>query len=184
MNTIHRLGRRRNSRRLAAVAVAGLLAAAAGFAGPSAVARPAAAPAGLAWGQTYAYANGLAVTVTPPAAFAPSDTSAGHRAGNQAVAWKITVKNGTPDSFRTGLVSVYAKYGAAGEQAERVVDSAKGAGSDFEGSISPGRSATVTYVFDVPKAGVGLLDLEVVPDAFAYEGTHWSGPLGAKTGRQ
>lgn len=99
------------------------------------------------------------------------------------MAWKIAVKNGTPDSFRTGLVSVYAKYGAAGEQAERVFDSAKGAGSDFEGSISPGRSATVAYVFDVPKVGVGLLGLEVIPDTFDYEGTHWSGPLSSETGR-
>lgn len=183
MNTIHHRARRRGSRLLATVAAAGLVATMAGIAGPSAVARPAAASLGLSWGQSYAYANGLVVTVTPPAAFIPSDASAGHRAGNQAVAWKITMKNGTPDSFRAGLVSVYAKYGAAGEQAERVFDSAKGAGSDFEGSISPGRSATVTYVFDVPKVGLGLLDLEVIPDAFDYEGTHWSGPL-SKTGPQ
>lgn len=184
MDTIHHPAGHGRGRRLAAVAGVGLLAAVAVFAGPSAAARPAAAVSGLAWGQAYTYANGLAVTVTPPAPFSPSDTSAGHRAENQAVAWKITVKNGTPESFTTASVSVYAKYGTAGEQAERVVDSAKGAGSDFEGSISPGRSATVTYVFDVPRAGLSFLDLEMTPDAFAYEGTHWSGSLNTGAGRR
>ncbi|MFZ3491825.1 hypothetical protein ACODT5_01040 [Streptomyces sp. 5.8] len=179
MDSTHRPGERGIGRcpMAAVIVVTGLLVATAGFAGPSAAARPATVLSGLAWGQPYTYANGLAVTVVPPTPFSPSDTSAGHQAGNQAVAWKITVKNGTPELFPTSPVSVYAKYGTAGEQAERVYDSAKGADSDFEGSIAPGRSATVTYVFDVPRAGLALLDLEVVPDAAVYEGTHWSGAL-------
>lgn len=182
MDNIHHPGGCGTGRRLAGFAVVALLAVAGGIAGPSAVARPATAVAGLTWGQAYTYSNGLAVTVAPPALFSPSDASAGHRAEHQAVSWKVTVKNGTPESFKTARVSVYAKYGTAGEQAERVFDSAKGAASDFQGSISPGRSATVTYVFDVPKAGLSFLDLEVIPDAFAYEGTHWSGPLGKGPG--
>lgn len=137
-------------------------------------------PAALTWGQTRTYEDGLAVTVARPSAFTPSDTSAGHREENRAVAWKITLKNGTPENFKTGLVSVYAKYGTAGEQAEQVFDSAQGVGSGFEGSVSPGRTATVTYVFDIPPAGTGSLDLEVVPNGFDYEGTHWTGPLNAR----
>ncbi|MFE4637574.1 hypothetical protein ACFRJ1_29935 [Streptomyces sp. NPDC056773] len=164
-----------------ALGLAGALAL--GSAAPSAGIPRDTAPPSRTWGQTQTYSDGLGVTVAQPTPFTPSGTAAGHREGHQAVAWKITLRNGTPEPFKAALVSVYAKYGTAGEQAEAVFDSANGVGSSFEGSISPGRSATVTYVFDIPRNGTGTLDLEVVPNVFDYEGTHWSGPLNTPAGR-
>ncbi|MFJ7269061.1 hypothetical protein ACIQV3_20880 [Streptomyces sp. NPDC099050] len=181
MDTEHRPVRGLPGRPLALVlGLAGALALA--VTAPAAAVAPPDDSSALTWGQTRVYDDGLAVTVARPSAFTPSDTSAGHRVGHQAVAWKITLKNGTTEAFKMSLVSVYAKYGTAGERAERVFDSAKGIGSDFEGSISRGRSATATYVFDIPKAAVGSLDIEAVPDIFDYEGTHWTGPLNSRTG--
>ncbi|MGW6786179.1 hypothetical protein [Streptomyces sp. NPDC054987] len=154
-----------------------------GFAAHAAAVQPVAEPSTLTWGETKTYGDGLAVTVARPTAFTPSATSAGHRAGNQAVAWKVTLKNATGEAFETVLVAVYAKYGKAGEQAERVFDAAKGIEGGFEGSVSPGRSATVTYVFDIPRAGTEMLDLEVVPQVITHDGTHWVGPLHPRAGR-
>ncbi|MFD5144022.1 hypothetical protein [Streptomyces sp. NPDC058401] len=182
MSTEHHPVPRLPGRRLAiALGLAGALALA--VTAPAAALAPPDDSSSLSWGRTHVYDDGLAVTVAPPSAFTPGDTSAGHRAGYQAVAWKVTLKNGTPKAFKTSLVAVYAKYGPAGERAERVFDSANGIGSDFEGSISRGRSATVTYVFDIPRAAVGSLDIEAVPHVFDYEGTHWTGPLNARTGQ-
>ncbi|MFJ6785386.1 hypothetical protein [Streptomyces yangpuensis] len=181
MDTIHRPRAARAGRRMAAyVGMASVLTL--GFATNAGAFQHVAGPSTLSWGETRTYGDGLAVTVARPTAFTPSGTSAGHRPGNRAVAWKVTLKNSTTEAFPTALVAVYAKYGKAGEQAERVFDSAKGIGAGFEGSISPGRSATATYVFDIPKAGVDQLDLEVVPDVIAYDGAHWTGPLDPRTG--
>ncbi|MEW2584679.1 hypothetical protein [Streptomyces virginiae] len=182
MDTIHRPRAHRAGRRLAVyLAVASMLTL--GSTATAGAVQPAAGLPNLTWGETRTYDDGLQVTVARPTAFTPSDTSAGHRPGHQAVAWKITLKNPTGEPFETALVAVYAKYGQAGEQAERVFDSAKAIGSGFEGSVGPGRSATATYVFDIPKAGTDLIDLEVVPHVITHDGAHWTGPLSPKTGR-
>ncbi|WP_053706183.1 hypothetical protein [Streptomyces sp. WM6373] len=182
MDTIHRPRAHRAGRRLTVyVAVASVLTL--GSAATAGAVQHVADRPTLTWGETRTYGDGLEVTVARPTAFTPSATSAGHRSGNRAVAWKITLRNPAGEAFETALVAVYAKYGKAGEQAERVFDSAKAIGSGFEGSVSPGRSATATYVFDIPKAGTDLLDLEVVPHVVTHDGTHWTGPLSPKTGR-
>lgn len=140
-------------------------------------------PSATTWGETRTFGGGLEVTVAQPHAFRASDAAAGHRPENQAVTWKITIKNDTDEAFRTTLVSVYAKYGAVGEQADRVFDSPRGPAPASRAASAPGGTATATYAFDLPRTAAASLDLEVTPDPFEYEGMHWTGPLEQKAVR-
>ncbi|OAR26937.1 hypothetical protein A8W25_01195 [Streptomyces sp. ERV7] len=126
------------------------------------------------WGETQTYSDGLAIIVGKPLLFQPTSTAASHTPPNQGVKWRITVTNGTRETFTVALVTVYVKPGTDGEQAEEVFDSAGNLGTHLTGTVLPGASATAVYGFDVPQANLGKIDLEVTPD-FTHNSSHWVG---------
>ncbi|MEV5612507.1 hypothetical protein [Streptomyces sp. NPDC052225] len=154
--------------RLSAVAVmsAGLLATGAGLS--------AASDEPGAWGDTMRWKDGLSATVSKPAKFTPTAYAVGHEAGHQGVKWRIKVHNGTDEPFQASLMSVYVKAGDDGDSCEEIFDGTLGSG--ISGSVSPGSSGTAEFAFDVPRGGLGKVDLEVVP-GFDYAGLHWVGKV-------
>ncbi|MCC9707310.1 DUF4352 domain-containing protein [Streptomyces sp. MNU76] len=127
----------------------------------------------LRFGTTQHYDDGVQVTVASLRPFTPSDTAAGYTPGDKAVAFDITVTNGSDHNLDLGLVSVDAKD-ADGRSAERIFDSAKGISGDLSGTLLPGKKSVATYVFDLPKRASASLDVEVRP-GFSYEPALWSG---------
>ncbi|WP_372344467.1 hypothetical protein [Streptomyces sp. KL116D] len=126
------------------------------------------------WGDTKKWDGGLEVTVSKPVKFTPSPYSIGHETGNQGVKWRIKVHNGTDEAFQGALMTVYAKSGSDGDTCEQIFDGNLGAG--IAGSVSPGSSGTAEFAFDVPRAQLTKVDLEVRPD-FLGDGKHWVGEV-------
>ncbi|MCX3060149.1 DUF4352 domain-containing protein [Streptomyces beihaiensis] len=126
------------------------------------------------WGQAHRYKDGLTVTVDKPRKFEPTQFAVGHTVGNQAVKWRITVKNGTKKTFDATLVMVNVKAGKDGDQAEQVFDDP--INGMYEGTVTPGRSVSAEFAFDIPKGHLGQVDVEVQP-GFQYGGAHWEGSV-------
>ncbi len=120
--------------------------------------------------------DGLTVTVFPPEEF----TSSYPQEGAQAVKWRITITNGSDDPYR-GSLTVNVKAGDEGVQCEQIFDSANHVGGGIDGSISPGSSGTAEFGFDVPRAQLAKVDLEVSP-SWSHEGLHWVGPVNSQAG--
>ncbi|MGW8765376.1 DUF4190 domain-containing protein [Streptomyces sp. NPDC055815] len=130
--------------------------------------------AGLADGDTSVYDDDLKVTVSDPKPFSPGEYAIGHTKGNKAYQVTVVIENGGKEKFDTTLVSFSATAGANGVTAEQVLDDKAGAG--FEGTIMPGKKATVTIAFDAPKDAKNLT-VEVNP-GFTYDASQWELKLG------
>ncbi|WP_367136579.1 MULTISPECIES: hypothetical protein [Streptomyces] len=128
------------------------------------------------FGDTYAYRDGLKVTVTQPAKFTPSSTALGHEAGNQPVRFTVALSNGGKDPLDTAGVLVTLESGAKADRAQQVFDSASGVGTPFTGSLEPKASGKATFAFDVPPGGLGKLNVAVRPGfGQERETVHWTG---------
>ncbi|CAM5285218.1 DUF4352 domain-containing protein [Streptomyces abikoensis] len=129
------------------------------------------------FGDTYAYPDGLRVTVSQPEKFTPSGTALGHRAGNQAVKLTVALTNGGEKPVDTTGVLVTLESGDKADRAQQVFDSASGVGTPFTGTLEPKGSGKATLAFDVPPGGLGRLNVAVRPGSGQdRETAHWTGP--------
>ncbi|WP_338699430.1 DUF4190 domain-containing protein [Streptomyces sp. Q6] len=130
--------------------------------------KPAAGKA-LDAGDSVIYDDDLTVAVSNAVTFSPSEYAAGHSKGNHAYKVTVTVTNDSKEKFDASLLQTSARAGADGVDAEQIFDEAVGTG--FEGTIMPGKKATVVYGFDAP-ADAKNLTVEVEP-SFEYDATQW-----------
>lgn len=130
--------------------------------------------AGLADGDTSVYDDDVKVTVSDPKAYTPGEYAIGHTKGNTAYKVTVVIENGGKEKFDTTLVSLSATAGKDGVAAEQIFDDKIGAG--FEGTIMPGKKATITVAFDAPKDAKNLT-VEVNP-GFTYDASQWELKVG------
>ncbi|MFI1976632.1 DUF4190 domain-containing protein [Streptomyces wedmorensis] len=130
--------------------------------------------AGLADGDTSVYDDDVKVTVSDPKAYTPGEYAIGHTKGNTAYKVTVVIENGGKEKFDTTLVSLSATAGKDGVAAEQIFDDKIGAG--FEGTIMPGKKATITVAFDAPKDAENLT-VEVNP-GFTYDASQWELKVG------
>ncbi|MFC8536921.1 DUF4190 domain-containing protein [Streptomyces sp. NPDC057249] len=120
-------------------------------------------------GDSAVYDDDLTVTVGDPTTYTPSEFAIGHTKGNKAYRVPVVIENAGKEKFDSALVTVEARAGADGVDAEQIFDDKVGEG--FSGTILPGKKVTVLYAFDAP-ADAKLLTVEVNPD-FSYDSTQW-----------
>ncbi|MFJ5832226.1 DUF4190 domain-containing protein [Streptomyces sp. NPDC093089] len=130
--------------------------------------------AGLADGDTSVYDDDVKVTVSDPKPYTPGEYAVGHTKGNTAYQVTVVIENGGKEKFDTALVSLSATAGNDGVASEQIFDDKVGTG--FEGTIMPGKKATITVAFDTPKAAKNLT-VEVNP-GFTYDASQWELKLG------
>ncbi|MFI7341941.1 DUF4190 domain-containing protein [Streptomyces sp. NPDC050085] len=123
----------------------------------------------LAAGDAVVYDDDLTVTVSNAVSYHPSEYAAGHTGGNHAYKVTVTVTNDSKKKFDASLLQADARAGQDGVEAEQIFDDKIGSG--FDGTILPGKKATVVYAFDAPAAAKNLT-VEVTP-SFEYDGTQW-----------
>ncbi|MEU6843786.1 DUF4190 domain-containing protein [Streptomyces sp. NPDC046716] len=120
-------------------------------------------------GDSVIYDDDLTVAVSNAVTFNPNEYAVGHTKGNKAYKVTVTVTNDSKAKFDATLLTADARAGKEGVTAEAIFDDKVGAG--FNGTILPGKKATVVYAFDAP-ADARNLTVEVTP-SFEYDGTQW-----------
>ncbi|MFD0902311.1 hypothetical protein [Actinomadura sediminis] len=101
--------------------------------------------------------------------------ASGGRPGDPAVVATIQFRNGSKRQFDATMVTVTARLGADGVEAEQVFQ--EGTDGMFDGTISPGRTATTTFMFAAEKtADLKAVSIEVNP-GFEYESFQFEGGL-------
>ncbi|WP_353943031.1 DUF4190 domain-containing protein [Streptomyces sp. HUAS MG91] len=120
-------------------------------------------------GDSVIYDDDLTVAVSNAVTFNPNAYAVGHTKGNKAYKVTVTVTNDSKAKFDATLLTADARAGKEGVTAEAIFDDKVGAG--FNGTILPGKKATVVYAFDAP-ADARNLTVEVTP-SFEYDGTQW-----------
>ncbi|MFD3664185.1 DUF4352 domain-containing protein [Streptomyces sp. NPDC058659] len=129
---------------------------------------------GLADGDSSVYDDKLKITVSDPKAYTASEYAVGHTKGNKAYQVTVVVENGGTKKFDAVGVLLSARAGTEGVEAEQIFDEKVGAG--FQGSVLPGKKATLTVAFDAPK-DAKTLTVEVNP-GFDYNPSQWELKLG------
>ena len=139
-----------------------------GTSGTSGTSAPATSAVGF--GQTFTYADGLAVTVDRPTAYDPSSYAAGH---TNPHAFQVTVRvtNNTGQAFDPTLLSV--AMSTAGAPASQVFDSEMGLPP--QNQLQPGRSLTYDVAFSTT-TDAGEAQVDVVP-SFDHEHAVFTGSL-------
>ncbi|TRV77533.1 DUF4352 domain-containing protein [Streptomyces sp. 130] len=120
-------------------------------------------------GDAAVYDDDLTVTVGDATTYTPGEYAIGHTKGNKAYRVPVIIENAGKEKFDSALVTVEARAGEDGVEAEQIFDDKVGEG--FSGTILPGKKVTVLYAFDAP-ADVKNLTVEVNPD-FSYDSTQW-----------
>ncbi|MQS37211.1 DUF4352 domain-containing protein [Streptomyces katsurahamanus] len=115
----------------------------------------------LAAGESAVYKNGVKVTVSKATSYSPTEYAVGHTEGNKAYQVSVTVENTGDEKFDSTLVTADARAGEDGVTAEQIFDEKTGSG--FDGTVLPGKKATVIHAFDAP-ADAKTLTVEVSPD--------------------
>lgn len=117
------------------------------------------------FGDTYTWPDGLAVTISEPADFAPSEYAAGQVEGEPALSYDVTVTNGTDEDVEA--VAINLTVSSAGKQASPIFDSA--GGTDMPtATILPGKSLTWKVAYSVADP----TDVQITVDnVFAFEST-------------
>ncbi|MDF6020570.1 DUF4352 domain-containing protein [Streptomyces sp. JH34] len=123
----------------------------------------------LAEGDAAVYDDGLEVTVNAPAAYTAGEYAIGHTKGNKAYTVTVVIENKGKEKFDASLVSLEARAGEDGVDAEQIFDEKIGEG--FAGTVLPGKKITAEYAFDAP-ADAGTLSVEVSPD-FDLDASQW-----------
>uniref|UniRef100_A0AAU3H011 DUF4352 domain-containing protein n=1 Tax=Streptomyces sp. NBC_01401 TaxID=2903854 RepID=A0AAU3H011_9ACTN len=120
-------------------------------------------------GDSAAYDDGLEITVGTPAPYTPDGFAVGHTKGNSAYTVSIVIENKGKEKFDALLVSVDARAGEDGVNAEQIFDGKIGEG--FSGTVLPGKKITAKYAFDAP-ADAKNLTVEVGP-GFEWDASQW-----------
>jgi hypothetical protein len=128
------------------------------------------ATSAVGFGQTFTYADGLAVTVDRPAAYDPSSYAAG-RTNPHAFRVTVRVTNNTGQAFDPTLLSV--AMSTAGAPASQVFDSEMGLPP--QNQLQPGRSLTYDVAFSTT-TDAGEAQVDVVP-SFDHEHAVFTGSL-------
>ena len=132
------------------------------------------APGELKFGETFAYEDGVKVTVSKPRAHTPDGFAAGHTKGNKAFQVTITIVNGSDKALDVTAALPDAKD-AEGAAAEMVFDGSY-ATKPFQGKVLPGKQAKADYTFSLPAAAAGSLQVEISPTVLEHESAVWTGP--------
>lgn len=140
--------------------------------------KPAAAAAdknkALEDGDTLVYEDDLEITVSDPKPYSVDEYAVGHTKGNKAYQVTVVIENAGKEKFDATAVQLSARAGANSVTAEQIYDDKIGAG--FEGTVMPGKKATVTYAFDAPKDAKNLT-VEVNP-GWTYDASQWELKIG------
>jgi hypothetical protein len=123
----------------------------------------------LGQGDSAAYDDGLEITVNAPAPYTADEFAIGHTKGNSAWTVSVVIENKGKEKFDAALVSVEARAGADGVNAEQIFDGTVGEG--FSGTVLPGKKITAKYAFDAP-ADAKNLTVEVGP-GFEWDASQW-----------
>ncbi|MFB4423875.1 DUF4352 domain-containing protein [Streptomyces sp. QL37] len=123
----------------------------------------------LEQGDSAAYDDGLEITVNAPAPYTADEFAIGHTKGNSAWTVSVVIENKGKEKFDAALVSVDARAGEDGVNAEQIFDGKVGEG--FSGTVLPGRRITAKYAFDAP-ADAKNLTVEVGP-GFEWDASQW-----------
>ncbi|MFD9030587.1 DUF4190 domain-containing protein [Streptomyces sp. NPDC059567] len=132
------------------------------------------APAALKFGQTFAYEDGIKVTVSKPRAYEPDQFAAGHTKGNSAFQVTVTIVNGSKETLDVSGALVDATD-AEGARAEPVFDGSN-ATEMFRGNVLPGKQAKAKFAFSVSPKADGELQVELSPTILEHEDAIWVGP--------
>ncbi|WP_329121244.1 DUF4190 domain-containing protein [Streptomyces sp. NBC_01353] len=132
------------------------------------------APAALKFGQTFAYEDGIKVTVSKPRAYEPDQFAAGHAKGNSAFQVTVTIVNGSKKTLDVSGALVDASD-AEGSRAEPVFDGSN-ATEMFQGNVLPGKQAKADFTFSVTPKADGELQVELSPTILDHEEAIWTGP--------
>jgi hypothetical protein len=128
------------------------------------------ATSAVGFGQTFTYADGLAVTVDRPTAYDPSSYAAGNT-NPHAFGVTVRVTNNTGRAFDPTLLSV--AMSTAGAPASQVFDSEMGLPP--QNQLQPGRSLTYDVAFSTT-TDAGEAQVDVVP-SFDHEHAVFTGSL-------
>ncbi|MFJ7197896.1 MULTISPECIES: DUF4190 domain-containing protein [unclassified Streptomyces] len=120
-------------------------------------------------GDSAVYDDDLTVTVGDATSYTPDAYAAGHTKGKKAYRVAVVIENAGKEKFDSALVSVSARAGQDGVDAEQIFDNKVGAG--FSGTVLPGKKVTVQFAFDAP-ADAENLTVEVNP-GFTYDASQW-----------
>jgi len=116
------------------------------------------------FGAPFPYEDALAVTVSPPQPFTPSDSAAvGEPAPPSFVVFEITVVNGTAANYDPATFSASLQSGST--EGDQVYDSANGVGGTPSTTLLPGRESVFRMAFGATDPGD--LVMEVTP-GFEY----------------
>ncbi|MEU0404906.1 DUF4190 domain-containing protein [Streptomyces sp. NPDC006197] len=128
----------------------------------------------LADGDSSVYDDDLKVTVSDPKPYSPGEFAVGHTEGNKAYQVTVVIENGGKKKFDAAGVGLSARAGKNGVEAEQILDDKNSL--TFQGSILPGKKATLTVAFDAPKDAKNLT-VEVNP-GFDYNASQWELKVG------
>ncbi|WP_406450934.1 DUF4352 domain-containing protein [Streptomyces sp. NBC_00876] len=120
-------------------------------------------------GDSAVYDDDLTVTVGDATSYSAGSFAVGHTKGNKAYRVAVVIENAGKEKFDSALVSVSARAGQDGVDAEQIFDGKVGEG--FSGTVLPGKKVTVLYAFDAP-VDARTLTVEVNP-GFTYDATQW-----------
>ncbi|MCX4847540.1 DUF4190 domain-containing protein [Streptomyces sp. NBC_00893] len=120
-------------------------------------------------GDSAVYDDDLTVTVGDATSYTPDAYAAGHTKGQKAYRVAVVIENAGKEKFDSALVSVSARAGKDGVDAEQIFDNKVGTG--FSGTVLPGKKVTVQFAFDTP-ADAKNLTVEVNP-GFTYDASQW-----------
>ncbi|MFC8230036.1 DUF4352 domain-containing protein [Streptomyces sp. NPDC057287] len=123
----------------------------------------------LRGGDSAAYDDGLEITVDAPAPYTAGEFAIGHTKGNSAYTVSVVIENKGKEKFDAALVTVDARAGEDGVNAEQIYDDKTGEG--FTGTVLPGKKITAKYAFDAP-ADAKNLTVEVAP-GFEWDASQW-----------
>ncbi|WP_053723931.1 DUF4190 domain-containing protein [Streptomyces sp. WM6378] len=139
---------------------------------PSPSAPPAQQP--QPFGATHTYPDGVQVTVSRPAPYAPDASASGHRKGNRAIRFTVTIVNDSDASIDV-TSAVPTARGSDGIEVEAIYDD-EHATSMFAGALEPGGRARGEFAFSMPP-GSKTVDFQIGPQTLKYDETVWSGPV-------
>lgn len=126
----------------------------------------------LGFGETFAYDDGVKVTVAEPAPYQPGPYAAGHTQGHKALTVRITVVNGSDETADLDLTTVTFKD-ADGAEADKVFDG--DLPRELAGKLAPGKQSAATYAVSLPADAAHTLEVQVEPGFLQYDNATWSG---------
>lgn len=110
------------------------------------------------FGDSYAWDDGLKITVSAPTEVAPSKYAAGVTAGWTNLAWTITIENGTSENYDPSMI--YITVAAGGQEGTEIYD------TDWTGAptstILPGNTLSWAVAYSVADAASVQLSVEDV----------------------